>query len=229
MPLAWLKYHSDYSYDSDMGIKEPPVPAGLKELSPALKDFIEIFRLNQDLVKSAATMSAQISSPIDLNQEIKKLSRDDCEYFLQQVLEGKPNVDSVLRKRLSAFLPLSSKITKQPARTLNQLLNTAKDIKQQEKQKEAVQAEKKRIEELKKLSFRQEQVWIHVDNLIKQAKSKYYTEAVDLLIQLKDLAIFEGKEPAFQERLEKQVYLPYKRKTSFKEMLIKEFTFMNYT
>jgi len=83
--LAWLKYHSDCSYDSDMDIEEPPVPAGLKELSPALKDFIEIFRLNKDLVKSAATMSAQALSPIDLIQEIKKLSRDDCDYFLQDI------------------------------------------------------------------------------------------------------------------------------------------------
>jgi hypothetical protein len=52
---------------------------------------------------------------------------------------------------------------------------------------------------------------------------------VGLLIQLKGLAIFEGKEPVFQKRFEKQVYLPYKRKTSFKQMLIKNFTFTNYT
>jgi hypothetical protein len=107
------------------------------------------------------------------------------------------------------------------------LLNSAKDIKQQGKQKEAIQAEKKRIEELKKLSFRQEQVWLNIDNLIKQTKAKYYTEAVELLIQLKDLAIFEGKEPAFQDRFKKQVYLPYKRKTSFKQMLIIEFNFIS--
>jgi len=192
--LAWLKYHSDCSYDKDINIEEPSVPTGLKELSPALNDFIEIFRLNKDLVKSAAKMSVQVSPPIDLTQEIKKLSREDCDYFLEQILEGKPNIGSVLRKRLSAFLPVSSKIAKQAARTLNQLLDSANDIKLQEKQKEVIQAEKQRVEELKELSFRQEQVWQHIDNLIKQAKSKYYAEAVVLLTQLKNLAIFEGKE-----------------------------------
>ena len=222
--LAWLKYNSDCSYHSDMDhIEEPELPAGLNELTPALNDFIEIFDINKELVNSAAQMSEKFRSPEDLSQEIKKLSREDCDDFLTQVLEGKPNIDRILRKRLSMSLPILKKKSIKQVRTLQELLDGADKIKQEASQKEADKAEKKRIQELKNLAVRKEEVWKHIDQLINLSKAKYYDEAVNLLVQLKELSIYEGDEAVFQRRLESQVFIPYKRKTSLKQMLIYEF------
>lgn len=140
--LAWLKYNSDCAYHSDMHIKEPVLPAGLKELTPALNDFIEIFDVNKNLVKTAARMSEKLCPPADLSHEIRKLSREDCDYFLTQVLEGKPHLDRILRKRLSASLPILKKKTVQQVRTLQELIDGADKIKQEINQKEAEKAEK---------------------------------------------------------------------------------------
>lgn len=206
-----------------MEAEEPPVPAGLNELTPALKDFIEIFEVNKDLLKVAAQTSEKLKPTPDLSKEIKKLSREDCEYFLTQVLEGKPNIDMVLRQKLSTFLPQTDKKLSRQARTLKELLDGMENLKQEESQREAAQAEKERIQELKKLAIRKEQVWKHIDDLINLAKAKYYNEAIDLLIQLKELSIYEGDESVFQKRLKNQVSIPYKRKSSLKQMLIEEF------
>ena len=226
--LAWLKYNSDCSYYSDRQTKEPELPAGLNELTPALNDFIEIFDINKDLVQSAARMSEKCIPSADVSQEIKKLSREDCEYFLTQVLEGKPHIEQVLRKRLSASLSshFSKEVKKKSAqqvRTLQELMDAADKIKQEVSQKEAEETEKERIKALKKLAVQKEQVWKHVDQLINLSKAKHYDEAVNLLVQLKELSVYEEKESVFQERLENQVFIPYKRKSSLKQLLIAEF------
>lgn len=221
--LAWLKYNSDCAYHSYMQIKEPILPNGLNELTPALNDFIEIFDVNKELVESAAQMSKKFSLSGDLSQEIKKLSREDCDYFLTQVLEGQPHIDMVLRKRLSASLPVMKKKIVQQIRTLQELLDGADKIKQGANQKEAEKVEKERIQGLKKLAVQKEQVWKHIDQLINLSKAKYYDEAVNLLVQLKDLSVYEGDEAVFQKRLESRVFIPYKRKKSLKQMLISEF------
>lgn len=80
---------------------------------------------------------------------------------------------------------------------------------------------------MKKLAIRKEQVWKQIDELINLSKAKYYDEAVNLLVQLKELSVYEGEEPAFKKRLESQVFIPYKRKTSLIKILIFEFNMMN--
>jgi len=206
-----------------MQIQEPELPTGMNELTPALNDFIEIFNVNKDLVKSAALRSEKLTPAADLSQEIKKLSREDCNYFLMKLLDGQAHIDRLLRKRLSAILPLMKKKTLQPLRTLQEIVNGADKIKQEVNQKKHEETERERIQKLTELAVRKEQVWKHIDDLINLAKAKYYDEAVNLLVQLKELSIYEGNESAFYQRLERQVFIPYKRKTSLKKMLIYEF------
>lgn len=221
--LAWLKYNSDCSYSSDRQIKEPELPAGLNELTPALNDFIKIFDVNKDLVKFAARMSEKMTPSVDLSQEIKKLSREDCEYFLTQVLEGKPHIERVLKKRLSASLPAMKKKVFKHVRTLQELMDGADKVKKEANRKEVENAEKERIKGLKILAVQKEQVWKHVDQLINLSKAKSYNEAVKLLVQLRELSVYEANESAFHKRLLSQVFIPYKRKSSLKQLIISEF------
>jgi hypothetical protein len=118
------------------------------------------------------------------------------------------------------------KSTKQ-VRTLKELMEGADKIKQKVSQKETDKAEKERIQALKSLAIRREEVWKHIDQLINLSKAKYYDEAVNLLVQLKELSVYEGSVAVFQKRLETQVFVPYKRKTSLKKMLAYEFDIAN--
>ena len=55
------------------------------------------------------------------------------------------------------------------------------------------------------------QAWRDVDALIQEGKAKPYEKAVGLLSRLKDLAEYQGREAAFQERLN-QIYDQYARR-----------------
>jgi hypothetical protein len=56
--LAWLGscFGEDCAEDPK-DILEPPVPANLKKLSPALKNFVELFMVDEDLIAAAAESS----------------------------------------------------------------------------------------------------------------------------------------------------------------------------
>jgi hypothetical protein len=61
--LAWLAagFAEENTHAPEESI-EPPVPANLKKLSPALKGFAELFQVDQDLITAAAEASAVVQS-----------------------------------------------------------------------------------------------------------------------------------------------------------------------
>jgi len=117
--LAWLKAMTFYgepldgevSEDDDMAIatfnREPPVPPGLKKLSPSLQNFVQIFEIDPFLVQAAAEASPDLKKPlsVDYRELIGRLPRAECDDFLVRLAEGDPGVGLALRKRLNAFLP----------------------------------------------------------------------------------------------------------------------------
>ena len=64
-------------------------------------------------------------------------------------------------------------------------------------------AEAARIQRLKEFAPKAARSWIQAELLIQRKNAKAYDEAVRLLQKLKELAIYQNKEAAFQERLEK--------------------------
>lgn len=213
--LAWLKYSSDCTCQIDETTLEPPVPAGLNELTPALNDFIEICEINPYLVKSAALQSEKQPAAIDLSIAINDLSRNECDDYLIKVLNGEKNLHSELRKKLMSLLPTSTVQIKQPpTRTIQQLLSEADNLQHLENQKLVQEIEKKRKQELQQMASRKVEIWSYIDELIQKSQAKYYNEAVELLIKLNELSLFEGTQDNFQNQLETKVIFPYKRKTS---------------
>ena len=66
--LGWLRSAQDGGLDEDE--TEPPVPAGLQELSGSLDALIEFLEINEDLVEVAA----QASKPLAAGPSRKELS-----------------------------------------------------------------------------------------------------------------------------------------------------------
>ena len=215
--LAWLKamtfygvldddeVYEDDNPDSPAYDHEPPVPPGLKKLSPALQNFVQIFEIDPFLVQAAAEASPdpRKALAVDYRELIGRLPRAECDDFLTRLAEGDSGVGLALRKRLGAFLPQERPQPARP-RTIQQLLQRAEQLENAEKNRRAEAARQKHIAEMKALSAREAQVWQQADSLLETGRkiASVYDEATALLEKLKQLSEFQDTRDVFHARLQ---------------------------
>lgn len=217
--LAWLKGIKSYYDPSLEETLEPTVPDGLNELSDSLKTFVELFEVNEHLIKVGAVNSQTITSKDNiLVDSIKKLSNTEKDDFLSRLLLEEPNLNLKLKQRLLELSKLSVNKTSTEKRTINQLLEEAEKIAQLEQEREREKARQKKIKELKAFAKEENQAWLDVDNLIQKGQAKPYDEAKNLLVKLKELAIYQGKETEFFHKLE-DIRQQYSRRPAFIERI----------
>lgn len=118
--LAWLKAIS--SEDALDSVTEPPVPPGLRQLSPPLQTFIELFELDPYLVTAAVESSGLPASFSDtqLQQMIARLSPEMQAQWLLRLARGEAQLSIAFKKTLLKHVDLPETGTTQP-RTLGQL------------------------------------------------------------------------------------------------------------
>jgi hypothetical protein len=201
--LAWLRGLTA-EYEVDEEALEPPPPPGLGKLTPALRDFIELFAVDDDLVQVAAEASGKVEtvSEDDLRRAIAALAPGEKDAFLLRLAQGEPLLSLALKQRLkvSHGLPRGAAASR---RTGGELLAAATALQERKRREQASKAEARRIAELEALARREKEVWQEVDALIQESKSKSYDRAVPLLLKLKDLAAYQRREMAFQDRLDR--------------------------
>jgi len=99
--LAWLKTISiDQDFNDDRAdLFEPPLPAGLQELTGSLEKFIDFFEIDPYLVKAATQASPTLKPSADesLLTALSLLPRVECEDYLRCLLQNEPQVNSALR------------------------------------------------------------------------------------------------------------------------------------
>jgi hypothetical protein len=214
--LAWLKamtmygdQYADEEYEDDDSDspaydREPPVPPGLKKLSPPLQNFVQVFEINHFLVQAAAESSPDLKTPltVDYRDLIGRLPRAESDDFLVRLAEGDPGVGLALGKRLGAFLPQERP---QPTerRTIQQLIRSAEELEKAEEKRQAEAARKKYVDEMKVLATREAQVWRQVEKLLDTGRkiASVYDEATALLEKLDQLAEFQHTRDVFRARL----------------------------
>jgi hypothetical protein len=200
--LAWLK--ASGLEDPDMVEHEPPVPAGLQKLTPALQQFAQFFEIDRHLIQSAALASgakpAEVSDSA-LQKAITRLTRAECEEFLFRLVKGEAGLGLALKRKLRGMVKASLVPEVTRRRSVRQLLQAAQRLKRQEKQRQAEEAEQRRIEELKQLAKREAQAWQAVEALVQSYQSKAYAEAVSQLLKLRELAEFQDKQADFIKRM----------------------------
>ena len=200
--LAWLKATELEGGESE---EEPPVPPGLRTLSPALRDLARFLEIDEHLLKVAAQASDKLeTSPDDiqaLRQAIAQLSREECDGYLLRLVQGELHLDIEIRARLREFLGKVAQAEPKPRRKARQLLQAADQERKAEQKRQAEEAEAKRIAELEALFQRQKQTWQVVEELIRKSNSSAYQEAAELLAKLKQAAALKGQEADFEARL----------------------------
>ena len=212
--LTWLKEMTFYGEteddqeedeDSRMHDLEPPIPPGLKKLTPALHNIVRIFDIDPFLVQAASEASPEMRNPqnIDYREWIARLSRSECDDFLTRLAEGDPVVGQALRKRIGEFLPQNQPLQAADKRTLGELLERARQLKEAENKRHAEEARMKHIAEMKALAKRDNQVWLEVDRLLENGQkiASVYDQATTLLKSLQDLSKFQDTRDIFQARI----------------------------
>ena len=210
--LAWLKVlEVDDLLES---VIEPPVPLGLRTLSPALHALVEFLEIDGMLIQVAAEASGDPQPPHDgwLDSALSQLPATERDIFLLRLARGEPHLELELNRRLREISP-RPEATLPPPRTVGWLLREAEARRERERQRQAAEAEARRIRDLEALAKRKAEAWTEVEGLIERMQARPYDEAVAQMVKLRELAEYQGEEVAFQRRID-QVYRRYSRRSS---------------
>jgi len=200
--LAWLKGLT-LAYAVDQSALEPPLPPGLRALTPALERFVELFDVDEDLIQVAAERSSDLAGEVsddDLRRAIGRLPAEERDAFLLRLAQGEPHLSLALNRRLGTLSGAPQGDTA-ARRTVGELFATAEALRERQRRERAAQAEANRIAELKALAQREDEAWREVDTLIQQSQAKAYDEAVGLLKKLEHLAEYQNRQSAFEEHV----------------------------
>ena len=210
--LGWLLgIQTEVWPDEDI---EPAVPLGLAELPPALKDLATFLWLDVDLLAAAAEASAPLRPAVGIEAWIAALPTEEKNRLLAEVADdGAAAVAAELHRRFQA--ERGSAVGSQPRRSVAELAELLAAAERQgdlrrEREREAAEAKRARQAEeaaaaqelrLEALSRRGAAAWQDLDRQIARKQAAAYTEAVELLCDLRLLAQREQRQQAFRSRL----------------------------
>jgi hypothetical protein len=199
--LAWLRAAGLAGIDEET---EPPMPAGLKDLSAALAAFVRFFNIDPYLVEAAAQLSPShpTASETPLEELLTRLPGAERDAFLLRLARGEPHLSLLLNRRLEELAgEPKSAVRIDKRRTWGELRETASRLHAEAEQRAQEAAEARRVRELEVFAPQATKAWRDIDSLIQQKTARAYDEATLLLIKLRDLAIYQQRLPEFQTRL----------------------------
>ncbi|HEY2265342.1 MAG TPA: hypothetical protein VGI96_22140 [Streptosporangiaceae bacterium] len=235
--LGWLLkiQLGGFDEDDDENLEdeaEPPVPAGLKELSDSLACVAEFLKIDDDLIAAAAEASGPLAPASDdgIADWVAALPVSEKDKFLTMVAEGEgAQVEALLAQRFRRESRPPD--TASTGRTAGELLAGAEARRSARKEAEArarQEARARRAAEqaatyerhLEKLAGSKDEAWQQVEKLTMFSKPKEYDQATQLLRDLHviarredDIAVFTArvrelrtryaKRPSLMERFDK--------------------------
>jgi len=196
--------------------KDPPVPPNLEALSSSQENLVGFLRLDRDLLAAAAQNSTRhkldVAGSEEMSRWIASLSTREKDEMLVQVMEGAAaRIGMELQSRFSRQQSGSRVAAEVKPRTVAELLSAAKaagESRQRlERQKAALEKARReqeaamaREKHLHSLEGRSESIWGIVDGLAATRLPKNYDEAVQHVVDLRELAEREGRQAEFQNR-----------------------------
>jgi hypothetical protein len=234
--LGWLLCVQSGELDDDD--IEPPVPPGLGQLSASLESLADFLRIDTDLLHVAALASQPLADARQKEEEIRKwvgkLQVDEKDDMLVRLIvaEDLAPASELLRRFVEEGEKEDHRTARQPRRrTAAELLRSAEDLAEESRRvaaQKAAEEKARRVREaailrakhLDKIAGREPGLWNEVENLISTKQPKSYDSAVELLVDLRDLASRKGKTDEFRTRLD-AICMAHARKPSFIERLHK--------
>ena len=220
--ITWLAVQQHEGLEEDA--LEPPVPPGLKQLTPALATLAEIFDLDEHLITAAAQASPDLGKTVtdtQLQAAIPQLTRAECDDFLWRLLYTEPHLARAFKQRLQELVGLpvgTGAVSGQ--RTFDALVEISERLGREAAERQRQEAEQKRRQYLLNLAPLQKVTWQTIYDLIERKQARPYDEAVEKLCDLRDLALLQSKSQDFQERLN-DIHLRYASRHSLIKRLRK--------
>jgi hypothetical protein len=218
--LGWLLKVQLGGLDEDDDEKledevEPPVPAGLKELSDSLASVAEFLKIDDDLIKAAAEASGPLLPVSDdgIANWVTSLPASEKDKFLTMVAEGEgAQVEALLVRRFRRESRPAGATAASAGRTASELLAGAEARRAAREEAEARAQHEARARlaaeraaayqrHLEQLAGRKEETWQQVEQLTKFSKPKEYDQATQLLRDLHVIAQREDDITAFTARV----------------------------
>ena len=228
--MAWLYFSVQspediYSDDEDdydeedgdgpnLKALEPPVPANLDKLDSALDAFAYTFLgLEDALLAAAAEASPKAALKSEFDEKkmlaaIKTLPEELKNNYLLRLAQNEPSLSAKLLKLLQTNEPKGVQNTGK-ARTIGEILNRSLKIEHEMNKKVKEEWEKTYKAKMVKIKSEEETLWKSVEFNISQKKKPNYKIAVDMLKDLKELAVYENRFEFFVERLN-ELTIPYR-------------------
>ncbi|NUR63507.1 MAG: hypothetical protein HOV87_33330 [Catenulispora sp.] len=240
--LAWLagtgyildEYEGDEpdgSQEDDFGI-EPPVPAGLAQLTAPQRALADFLRIDQELLKAAAEGSVAIVEKPDADQDaamdswisgltkqqqseaLRRLLSDDHTRARKEILRSlQPRAPkpSTVRRKVASLVAMAASLADIRDAERHRELEQQRELREQE-------AQRQRESRLALLSDRGERPWADIADLIAAKKPTSYDAAVRLLTDLAEISRRRGRSEQFAERLA-ELRAAHQRKPSLIERL----------
>ena len=218
--------------------EEPPVPPGLGQLSASLESLVAFLRIDPDLLDVAAQASRPMEEASPKTGEIRKwigkLPAGEKDNLLTRFITGEEA--TLAMELMRRFIDEGDKRSRGEAeeikrRTAGELLHAAEDLTEkrrklaavkaaEEKARRAHEAEILRGKHLEMIAGKEPELWNQIENLIATKQPKRYDRAVELLVDLRDLATRKGRKEGFETRLD-ALRASHVRKPAFIEKLRK--------
>ncbi len=231
--LAWLLCVQSRSLEDDE--TEPPVPAGLKELTGPLTSFVEFFRIDRDLIAVAAAQSTGTPNTLP-DQEVQRWIAalpdvEKTDWLVRLAMGREAHLGSELQQRFRESCKAMPQGSGESRRTAGDLLDAAEELAEERRRREAERAATERARRereeaeareryLASLAKREPQAWNEVEMLIATKQPARYDEAVKRLCDLRGLGLRDGRAAEFEARL-LQLAEKHARKPAFIERLKK--------
>lgn len=236
--LAWLCSIQGGDFEDD--VLEPPVPAGLGNLTGSLERLADFLCIDFNLIAAAAEQSKSERDPMlskeeitdwvanlpleDKNAVLGGMIEDDASHLAAEVRQRALKGGHAKRQAIGG--PQSSN-----CRSAGQILARAEAIAKERQKIEAERAarekakrergqEENRRKHLESLNGKEGDLWAKVNQLIMTKQPKRYDEAVSILRDLQDLADKNGTSSAFSLRME-NLYREHESKRTFVDRLRK--------
>jgi len=213
--LGWLLCAQNEEFGEDE--LEPAVPAGLGELSAPLHSLIEFLGIDEDLVEVAAAVSAPLNAGPDredLATWIQSLPEQEKGNLLVAAVAepGERWKNELLRRfeqNARRTLSAPDTICRRTAGDLLRLVHARVEERTRLLEaKRAAEAARRKAEDeanrsryLDQLGKREEGNWNRIAAHIQKRQPNEYDKAITLLIDLRDLALRQGRVDAFQSAL----------------------------
>jgi len=205
--LAWLlALQSDEVDDEDT---EPPVPAGLGNLSASLQAVVDFLEIDEDLITVAAASSPPVQEPERLAGWIASLPAEEKDALLARVAAGEGvQVQALLLRRFRAASGAPPAAPGRTAAVLWQAAGDRKAAREKAEEQRRREAEARRAaaqaaayaEHLDQLATRTETAWEKAAELIVTKRPRDYDLATSLLRDLQALADRQDDSAAFRKR-----------------------------